>query len=68
MADDTTESTDNGASQAVPSDVSTDISLDNSNAEEATAGTSREKEMGGRAGPDPTRYGDWEKAGRCIDF
>ena len=18
--------------------------------------------------PDPTRYGDWEKAGRCIDF
>lgn len=25
-------------------------------------------EIGGRAGPDPTRYGDWEKAGRCIDF
>ncbi len=19
-------------------------------------------------GPDPTRYGDWEKNGRCIDF
>jgi hypothetical protein len=18
--------------------------------------------------PDPTRYGDWERAGRCIDF
>ena len=18
--------------------------------------------------PDPTRYGDWEKGGRCIDF
>jgi shikimate dehydrogenase len=18
--------------------------------------------------PEPTRYGDWEKAGRCIDF
>lgn len=28
----------------------------------------REKEIGGREGPDPTRYGDWEKAGRCIDF
>lgn len=27
-----------------------------------------EKEIGGRDGPDPTRYGDWEKAGRCIDF
>ena len=26
------------------------------------------KEVGGRKGPDPTRYGDWEKAGRCIDF
>jgi Protein of unknown function (DUF1674) len=25
-------------------------------------------EIGGRSGPDPTRYGDWEKAGRCIDF
>ena len=20
------------------------------------------------AAPDPTRYGDWEKKGRCIDF
>lgn len=28
----------------------------------------REREIGGRKGPDPTRYGDWEKAGRCIDF
>jgi hypothetical protein len=26
------------------------------------------KEIGGRKGPDPTRYGDWEKNGRCIDF
>jgi len=25
-------------------------------------------EIGGRQGPDPTRYGDWEKGGRCIDF
>lgn len=25
-------------------------------------------EIGGRAGPEPTRYGDWEKNGRCIDF
>lgn len=28
----------------------------------------RTKEIGGRKGPDPTRYGDWEKNGRCIDF
>jgi hypothetical protein len=25
-------------------------------------------EMGGRGGLDPTRYGDWEKTGRCIEF
>lgn len=28
----------------------------------------RPREIGGRDGPDPTRYGDWEKGGRCIDF
>ena len=26
------------------------------------------KEIGGRDGPEPTRYNDWEKSGRCIDF
>lgn len=26
------------------------------------------KEQGGPKGPEPTRYGDWEKAGRCSDF
>jgi hypothetical protein len=25
-------------------------------------------EVGGRQGPEPTRYGDWELRGRCIDF
>lgn len=28
----------------------------------------RPREFGGRKGPDPVRYGDWEKNGRCIDF
>lgn len=28
----------------------------------------RPEEFGGRKGPEPTRYGDWEKNGRCIDF
>lgn len=27
-----------------------------------------EKEIGGPKGLEPTRYGDWEKAGRCFDF
>ena len=26
------------------------------------------RESGGPAGPEPTRYGDWERRGRCIDF
>lgn len=25
-------------------------------------------ETGGPKGPEPTRYGDWEKGGRCTDF
>nr|ABK24993.1 unknown [Picea sitchensis] len=25
-------------------------------------------ERGGPRGPEPTRYGDWEKGGRCSDF
>jgi len=25
-------------------------------------------ELGGRDGPDPVRYGDWEKKGLAIDF
>ena len=26
------------------------------------------EEIGGPAGPEPTRYGDWEVGGRCTDF
>jgi hypothetical protein len=26
------------------------------------------EEYGGPKGKEPTRYGDWEKNGRCIDF
>ena len=28
----------------------------------------RPKEFGGRKGPDPVRYGDWEKDGILSDF
>lgn len=38
------------------------------NAKAEPKGIKQVKEIGGRDGPDPTRYGDWEKAGRCIDF
>jgi hypothetical protein len=26
------------------------------------------KEKGGPKGPEPTRYGDWESKGKCVDF
>ena len=29
---------------------------------------SKPREIGGPKGPEPTRYGDWEIGGRCIDF
>jgi hypothetical protein len=32
------------------------------------ASVTRPREIGGRTGPEPTRFGDWEKHGRCIDF
>lgn len=32
---------------------------------DASAGAA---EIGGPCGPEPTRFGDWEKNGRCIDF
>jgi len=50
-------------SDSRPPDKSPEPRNDHSAADET-----RPKEIGGRGGLDPTRYGDWEKAGRCIDF
>ncbi len=30
--------------------------------------TGKAKEIGGPSGPEPTRYGDWERKGICVDF
>ncbi|NDD73975.1 MAG: DUF1674 domain-containing protein [Gammaproteobacteria bacterium] len=32
------------------------------------ASTTQAAEFGGPTGPEPTRFGDWERKGRCIDF
>lgn len=34
----------------------------------AEARGGRRKEIGGPKGPEPTRYGDWERNGKCVDF
>lgn len=37
-------------------------------AREAENKGEKQKEVGGRDGPDPSRYGDWEKDGIASDF
>lgn len=51
-------------SDAIPSETEKAESTDGTSVDTQT----QPREIGGRAGPDPTRYGDWEKNGRCIDF
>lgn len=34
----------------------------------STPETAPREEIGGPKGPEPTRFGDWERKGRCIDF
>ena len=34
----------------------------------AAVPTAMTPEEGGPAGPEPTRYGDWERGGRAVDF
>ena len=37
-------------------------------AEAASGKSTKPKEIGGPSGPEPTRYGDWERNGICSDF
>ena len=55
------------AEQAVEKNKSTQ-KIDNNNELKRTSSEEQPKEIGGPKGPEPTRYGDWEKRGRCIDF
>lgn len=34
----------------------------------AATGDALPTELGGRDGPEPVRYGDWEKKGIAVDF
>jgi hypothetical protein len=40
----------------------------NDPAEKSSEDSSLPNETGGPKGLEPTRYGDWEKSGRCSDF
>ncbi len=45
-----------------------DTTIDGEEPEKNQVKAPETREIGGRNGLEPTRYGDWEKAGRCIDF
>lgn len=36
--------------------------------DQETSSKNQPEEFGGQKGPEPTRYGDWEKNGRVSDF
>ena len=48
--------------------ISTETPPDDTAEVKPGAGDKAPREIGGPEGPEPTRYGDWEKNGRCFDF
>ena len=60
---------DNGISDKPSSDKpSSDVADDTCEQSDKTEAEAKAVEYGGPKGKEPTRYGDWEKNGRCIDF
>lgn len=57
----------NGEAETPAPAVESNRVATNSEAETATD-QAAEGETGGPKGPEPTRFGDWERKGRCIDF
>jgi hypothetical protein len=53
---------------APPNPESAHVAPESPPATGETGASEAPREIGGRDGLDPTRYGDWEKNGRCIDF
>lgn len=57
--------------RAAPASTSPTSTNDASTADrdgEAATPPKEVQEIGGPKGPEPTRFGDWEKGGRCSDF
>ncbi|MHA1570613.1 MAG: DUF1674 domain-containing protein [Alphaproteobacteria bacterium] len=55
---------DNKIQQNEPKSVKPSIDA----GEPGKAKQNKTAEVGGPSGPEPTRYGDWERGGRCVDF
>ena len=57
------------AQEEIVSNKSNDAQCAENSAASPSASSELPKEIGGRReGLEPTRYGDWEYKGRCIDF
>ena len=56
------------APSAVPSPVAPRPAADVARGAAPGPAAARAGEIGGPKGPEPTRYGDWERDGRCVDF
>jgi hypothetical protein len=54
--------------EAMSEQTRADRIAENDNTPAADNDQPKPKEIGGPKGPEPTRYGDWEVKGRCIDF
>ncbi len=65
-----TDAPPKGAAKPAPQDTSAprDKAAVLEKARKEGAVAAKEKPARPRPHPDPTRYGDWEKNGRCIDF
>lgn len=51
-----------------PENTEKDIKKPSDKTPPHAAKENKPKEIGGPEGPEPTRYGDWEIGGKCVDF
>ncbi len=52
----------------IPLQIPPEIPQEATEEGDSSTSDSAPAEIGGRKGPDPTRYGDWEIGGKCVDF
>lgn len=51
-----------------PASVDANDAKSSADSKKTDSKESEAKEYGGGKGPNPTRYGDWEIGGKCVDF
>lgn len=67
-SDDDAKAEIEGAAPGVPLSPAARRALQEAAARRKALTPAAPAEEGGPAGPEPTRYGDWERKGRAVDF